>query len=80
VQEGGDAALAAAAAQRAAATLSSDVAVLRYNVLMEWRRCSSKLWALIGHYGTGVLPPAKPALNLARLYHCSSDAFAVLEA
>jgi hypothetical protein len=50
-----------------------------YNVFMEGRRCGAKLWTLMGTYGTGVLLLAPPVLNLARLYHCSEDAFAALE-
>ncbi len=52
----------------------------RYHVLMEGRRCGAKLWALKQRYGTGVLLLAKLVLNLARLYHCSTEAFAELEA
>jgi hypothetical protein len=33
----------------------------------------------MGTYGTGVLLLALPVLNLARLYHCSEDAFAALK-
>jgi hypothetical protein len=33
----------------------------------------------MGTYGTSVLLLAPPVLNLARLYHCSEDAFAALE-
>ncbi len=51
----------------------------RYDAFMEGRSCGAKLWTLMGTYGTGVLLLAPPVLNLARLYHCSEDAFAALE-
>jgi hypothetical protein len=51
----------------------------RYDVFMEGQRCGAKLWTLMGTYGTGVLLLVPLVLNLARLYHCSEDAFAALE-
>jgi hypothetical protein len=53
-------------------SMSSNAARARQNELMEWQRFSTKLWMLMGRYGTGVL-------NLTHLYHSSVGILDMLE-